>query len=178
MTASINSILLTFINDYKLKGPNYNDWHRSIMLLLTAERLSAILDDVVPQKPTDDEYDANETYEYFHSCASKVMLYILGSVDKSIADSVKGITSTKGIMDKLNELFSQIDVHEHHELVDLIHNTKMKEETPVIDHVIKMRNLFDKLKILDTSITLKYKRKVIFNSLSPQHIALSSMTST
>ncbi|XP_043700967.1 uncharacterized protein LOC122651587 [Telopea speciosissima] len=126
MTASVNSTVLTLTNDYKLKGPNYNGWHRSIMLLLTVERLSAVLDEVAPQKPVDDDYDQHEAYEYFHSCDSKAMLYILGSVDKSSTDSMEGITSTKGMMDKLKELFSQTDVHEHHELVGLIHNTKMK----------------------------------------------------
>ncbi|XP_043700979.1 uncharacterized protein LOC122651596 [Telopea speciosissima] len=156
MTASLNSTLLTLINDYKLKGPNYNDWHRS---------LSTVLDEVAPQKSIDDDYDQHEAYEYFYLCDSKAMLYILGSVDKSITDSVKGITSAKGVMDKLKELFSQTDVHEHHELVGFIHNTKMKEGTPIIDHVMKMRNLFEKLKTLDTSFTLKYKRNVIFNSL-------------
>ncbi|XP_043692794.1 uncharacterized protein LOC122643211 [Telopea speciosissima] len=78
---------------------------------------------------------------------------------------MKGITSAKDMMDKLKELFSQTDVHEHHELVGLIHNTKMQEGTPIIDHVMKMRNLFEKLEILDTSFTLKYKRNVIFSSL-------------
>ncbi|XP_043710291.1 uncharacterized protein LOC122659219 [Telopea speciosissima] len=135
------------------------------MLLLTAERLSEVLDEVAPLKPVDDDYDQQEAYEYFHSCDSKAILYILGSVDKSITDSMKGITSVKGMMDKLKELFSQTNVHEHHKLVGLIHNTKMKEGTPVIYHVMKMRNLFEKLETLDTSFTIKYKRNVIFNSL-------------
>ncbi|XP_043705436.1 uncharacterized protein LOC122655297 [Telopea speciosissima] len=120
------------------------------MLLLTAERLSTVLDEVTSQKPADDDYDQHEAYKYFHSCDSKAKLSILGSVDKSITNSMKGITFAKGMMDKLKELFNETD---------------MKEGTPVTDHVLKMKNLFEKLETLDTSLTLKYKRYVIFNSL-------------
>ncbi|XP_042484620.1 uncharacterized protein LOC122064899 [Macadamia integrifolia] len=93
------------------------------------------------------------------------MLYILGLVDTSITDSVKGIIPAKGMMDKLKEIFSQTDMHEHHKLVGLIHNIKMTAGTPVIDHVMKIQNIFEKLESLDTSFTLKYKRNVILNSL-------------
>ncbi|XP_042502066.1 uncharacterized protein LOC122079557 [Macadamia integrifolia] len=138
MLTSINSTLLTLINDYKLKGPNYVDWHRSIMLLLTAEHLSGVLKEDAPEKPTGDDYDQQEAYEYFHSSDSKSMLYILRSIDKSIIDSMRSVISAKSMMDKLKKLFNQTDVHEHHELVGLIHNTKMTTKISVIDHVMKM----------------------------------------
>ncbi|XP_042484466.1 uncharacterized protein LOC122064776 [Macadamia integrifolia] len=100
------------------------------MLLLTAECLSIVLEEEAPEKPTGDDYDKQDAYEYFHSRDSKAMLYIFGSVDKSITDSMKGIISAKGMVDKLKEIFSQTDVHEHHELVGLIHNAKMMAGTP------------------------------------------------
>ncbi|XP_042490878.1 uncharacterized protein LOC122070738 [Macadamia integrifolia] len=127
--------------------------------------MSTVVEEEALKKPTGDDNDPQDAYEYFHSRDSKAILYILGSVDKSITNSMKGIIFAKGMMDKLKELFSQTDVHEHHKLVGLIHNTKMMIGTPVINHVMKIRNLFKKLESLDTSFTLKYKRNVILNSL-------------
>ncbi|XP_042486464.1 uncharacterized protein LOC122066686 [Macadamia integrifolia] len=108
------------------------------MLLLTAKHLSTVLEEEAPEKSTGIDYDQHEAYEYFHSMYFKVILYILRLIDKSISDSVKGIISLKGMMNKLKELFSQTNMHKYHELVGLIYNTQMTVGTPVIDHVMKL----------------------------------------
>ncbi|XP_043687546.1 uncharacterized protein LOC122638761 [Telopea speciosissima] len=68
-------------------------------------------------------------------------------------------------MDKLAELFNRQLTHAHYEVVSQIYNCKMAQGTPVMDHIMKMINLFENLESMGTSFDLQYKTNVILSSL-------------
>ncbi|XP_043692926.1 uncharacterized protein LOC122643366 [Telopea speciosissima] len=96
---------------------------------------------------------------------SKASLYILGSLEKSVLDSVKDVCTSDGKMDKLTELFNRQLTHAHSDVVGQIHNCKMSQGTPVMDHVMQMINLFEKLESMGIAFCLRYKTNVILTSL-------------
>ncbi|XP_043721132.1 uncharacterized protein LOC122668660 [Telopea speciosissima] len=180
MAAPINNTLMSLITQSTLTGLNYEDWHRNIMLLLKAEGLDSVLTEESPTIPSADmdgtedivEFTAEQLkekvdiFKSYHQRDSKTQLYILNSIDKSIVESVNGISSAGDMMAKIKELYSQQDTHIEYELVDKILSLKMEPGTPVLDHVMKVQNLFEQLEGLGSEkFSLKYKRNVIFKSL-------------
>ncbi|XP_043694073.1 uncharacterized protein LOC122644752 [Telopea speciosissima] len=180
MAAPINNTLMSLITQSKLTGPNYEDWHCNIMLLLKAEGLNSVLTEESPTIPSTDmdgtediaEFTAEQLkervdiFKSYHQRDSKTQLYILNSIDKSIVEFVKGISSAGDMMAKIKELYSQQDTHIEYKLVDKIHSLKLEPETPVLDHVMKIQNLFEQLEGLGSEkFSLKYKRNIIFKSL-------------
>ncbi|XP_043725705.1 uncharacterized protein LOC122672272 [Telopea speciosissima] len=159
----------TLIKDHVLTGPNYVDWKRNIKLLLSAEGLMSVLDEDEPEFPNEENPDSKPAYELFGQKNSKAKLLVLSSLEKTIVDSVKDLYLTKAMMEELKEMYGREEHHAHHQLVTLLHGTKMAQGTPIIDHIMKMRNLFLDLENLGTSFKLNYKTDVIFHSL-PQDI--------
>ncbi|XP_043699920.1 uncharacterized protein LOC122650584 [Telopea speciosissima] len=133
---------------------------------VTAEKLVSVLDEELPQEPhQDDDPEVIDYYEDFIVRDFKASLYIQGSIDKSLVESVNDIRKAGGKMDKLTELFNRQLTHPHYDVVSQIHNTRMSQGSPVMDHVIKMINLFEKLETMGTAFDLLYKMDVILNSL-------------
>ncbi|XP_043714561.1 uncharacterized protein LOC122662925 [Telopea speciosissima] len=135
-------------------------------LLLTAEGLYTVLDEQIPPQPDLNDFEAYEEMQDFLKRNSKASLYIIGSLEKSVLDSVKDIHTLGGKIYKLAELFNRQLTHAHSDVVSQIHNYKMSQGTPVMDHVIKMINLFEKLKSMGTRFDLQYKTDVILASLT------------
>ncbi|XP_043725646.1 uncharacterized protein LOC122672218 [Telopea speciosissima] len=111
------SALVIFDCDSKLTGPNYVDWYRSIKLLLTAEIYLSVLDEQPPQEShPDDDPEYIEFYENFIVRESKASLYIQGSIDKTLVDSIKDLRTAGGKMEKLAELFNRQLTHAHYDM--------------------------------------------------------------
>ncbi|XP_043705338.1 uncharacterized protein LOC122655188 [Telopea speciosissima] len=157
------------IKDHVLTEPNYVDWRRNIKLLLSVEGLMSVLDKDEPEFPNEENPKSKPAYELFRQKNSKAKLLVLSSLEKTIDDSVKDLYLTKDMMEELKEMYGREERHAHHQLVTLLHGTKMAQGTPVIDHIMKLRNLFLDLENLGTSFKLNYKTDVIFHSL-PQDI--------
>ncbi|XP_043725701.1 uncharacterized protein LOC122672266 [Telopea speciosissima] len=68
-------------------------------------------------------------------------------------------------MDKLAEVFNRHLTHAHYNVMSQIHNTRMSQGVSVMDHIMKMINLFEKLKYMGMAFNLLYKTNVILNSL-------------
>ncbi|XP_043725643.1 uncharacterized protein LOC122672213 [Telopea speciosissima] len=164
MSTQIN--YATLIKDHILTDPNYVDWRRNIKLLLTAEDLMSVIEQDEPEFLQNEDPIAKAAYELFRQNKSKAKLLVLNSVEKTIANSVKDLYLTKDMMEELKEMYGREERHVHHQLVTLLHGIKMAQGTPVIDHIIKMRNLFEDLENLGVSFKLNYKMNVIFYSLS------------
>ncbi|XP_043714552.1 uncharacterized protein LOC122662917 [Telopea speciosissima] len=174
--AAINASLLAIISDSKLTGPNYVDWYRSIKLLITAKGLVSVLDEDPPEEPLSvDDPAYIEIYQDFIVRDSKASLYIQGSTDKSLVESIKDIRTVGGKMAKLVELFNRQLTHANYDMVSQIHNTRMSQGTPVMDHVMKMINLFEKLETMGTTFDLLYKKNVILNSVLGSYAPFSDV---
>ncbi|XP_043705309.1 uncharacterized protein LOC122655148 [Telopea speciosissima] len=163
MSTQINYAAL--IKDHILIGPNYVDCRRNIKLLLSAEGLMSVLDEEEPEFFNEEKPESKAVYELFHQKNSKAKLLVLSSLKKTIVDSVKDLYLTKDMMEELKEMYGREERHIHHQLVTLLYGTKMAQGTPIIDHVMKMRNLFQDLENLGMSFKLNYKTDVIFYSL-------------
>ncbi|XP_043721031.1 uncharacterized protein LOC122668549 [Telopea speciosissima] len=142
---------------------------RNIKLLLSAEDLMPVLDEEELEFQNEENPESKLAYELFRQKNSKVKLLVLSSLKKTIADSFKDLYLTKDMIEELKEMYGREERHAHHQLVTLLHSMKMAQGTPVIDHVMKMRNLFQESENLGTSFKLNYKTDVIFYSL-PQEI--------
>ncbi|XP_043687795.1 uncharacterized protein LOC122639023 [Telopea speciosissima] len=113
------------IKDHVLTSSNYVDWRRNIKLLLSAEGLMSVLDEDEPGFPNEESPDSKPTYKLFRQKNSKAKLLVLSSLKKTIADLVKDMYLTKDMMEELKEMYGREERHAHHQLVTLLHGTKM-----------------------------------------------------
>ncbi|XP_042487142.1 uncharacterized protein LOC122067377 [Macadamia integrifolia] len=162
MSSQINYATLT--KDYILTGPNYVDWRRNIKLLLTAEGLIYVIEDEKPSLPDTMEGEEKAAYELFRQNNSKAKLLVLNSIDNTIKDSIKNLSFAKDMLEELKKLYEKQNRHAH-----ILHSTKMTSWISIIDHVMKLHNLFQELEAIGTSFKLNYKTDVILYSL-PQEI--------
>ncbi|XP_043725665.1 uncharacterized protein LOC122672234 [Telopea speciosissima] len=105
---------------------------------MSAEALMSVLDEEEPEFPNEKNPKSKAVYELFRQKNSKAKLLVLSSLEKTITDSVKDLYLTKDMMEELKEMYGREERHVHHQLVTLLHGTKMAQGTPVIDHVMKM----------------------------------------
>ncbi|XP_043714550.1 uncharacterized protein LOC122662914 [Telopea speciosissima] len=165
MTSSSNINYSNLKDDKKLNGDNYVDWVRGINLFLTIEALLSVTEKVTPPILHYGEIEEEQTYKQYWREDSKAKLLILRSVEKSIVDTIKNLLTAGSMLDELKEVYGKQSWHVHHQLTTLIHNTKLIDDTLVVDHVMKMKSLFFEPESLGTEFTLQYKRDVIPNSL-------------
>ncbi|XP_042477721.1 uncharacterized protein LOC122059091 [Macadamia integrifolia] len=167
MSSQMNYVIL--IKDHILTESNYVDRRRNIKLLLTAEGLMFVIED--EELSFLDTMDGEEkvAYELFQQNNSKAKLLILNSIDKTIKDSVKDLSFVKDMLEELKKLYGRQNKHAHHQLVTLLHSTKMTPGISLIDHVMKLYNFFQELEAMEISFKLNYKTNVILYSL-PQEI--------
>ncbi|XP_043717524.1 uncharacterized protein LOC122665440 [Telopea speciosissima] len=125
----------------------------------------SLLEQDEPEYPEDKNPEVVKAYELFRQNNSTTKLLVLSSIDKTIVDSVKDLALAKHMLEELKELYGKQNRYAHHQLVSLLHSTKLTPGTPVIDHVMKLKILFQELETLGTTHQLEYKTDVILDSL-------------
>ncbi|XP_077215658.1 uncharacterized protein LOC143850284 [Tasmannia lanceolata] len=103
--ASFNP-LARILEDNKLTGPNYFDWKRNLILVLTAAKVYWVLTTAEPEEPTVDapqvERDRRQKWTDDNEMAK---CYILGSMSNVLQQQHVGMATTTYIMLNLKELF-------------------------------------------------------------------------
>ena len=72
-------------DDNKLKGPNYADWYRNLMLVLASEKLDKVAKNPSPERPGDRASEARRRdYQEWEVKNSLAQCYIIASLDNPI----------------------------------------------------------------------------------------------
>ncbi|XP_043710272.1 uncharacterized protein LOC122659198 [Telopea speciosissima] len=145
--ATVNFNLLTLSSEYKLNGTNYVDWYRSIKLHLTAEGLYIVLNEQVPPQPDPNDLEAYDEMQEFFKRDSKASIYIIGSLEKSILDSVKDIHTSDDKMDKLAEFFNRQLTHAHSDVMSYKMSNKELELTEIANALVEAEATLKKDKV-------------------------------
>ncbi|XP_077223453.1 uncharacterized protein LOC143857066 [Tasmannia lanceolata] len=104
---SFNS-LARILEDNKLTDPNYIDWKRNLMPVLTAAKLYWFLRLLNLKKPTNDASQAKRDRRQKWTDDNEIAkCYILGSISNVLQQQHVGMATTMEIMINLKELFGE-----------------------------------------------------------------------
>ncbi|XP_074341021.1 uncharacterized protein LOC141678576 [Apium graveolens] len=111
----------------KFNGNNFNNWKRSMMLILSAKnKLSFVNGTLIPPEITSTDYSAWER------CNSLVISWILFNLDETIARSVLFLKTARSIWKDLEERFGTSSITElyslEQELIEISQNTQSVSE--------------------------------------------------
>ncbi|XP_077242501.1 uncharacterized protein LOC143883015 [Tasmannia lanceolata] len=163
--ASLNP-LATILEDNKLTGPNYIDWKRNLMLVLTAAEVYWVLPLLnlksllsmphglkrdMTQKLTDDNEMAK--------------CYILGSMSNVLQKQHVVMVTAAEIMLNIKELFGEQNCTARLIAIKGHVSTKMVEGTPIRDHMLKMMGFLNELDILEAIMNAEMQIDMVFASL-------------
>ena len=91
--------------------------------------------------------------------------YILASISSILQHQLKDYLSAIDMILSLKEIFGEQGQLSRHIAMRALMNTKIDEETPVRDHVLKMFDHLNTLEILGGEINVESQIDIIFKSL-------------
>ena len=160
--------LASILDKDKLTGPNFLDWRRKLKIVLDYERLYYVLDMIDPD-PIDNDSSTEKVaaYHKWESDELKVRSYIKASMSSTLQEQYERVDSSVEIMEHLQELYGESSETARYDVTSKLFRMKMKDGTPVSDHVLQMINLIDQTEAFDLGLTFKIKVDLILQSLTP-----------
>ncbi|XP_077249427.1 uncharacterized protein LOC143888978 [Tasmannia lanceolata] len=166
LMASFNP-LAKILDDNKLTGPNYVDWRRNLILVLTAAKVYWILTTGEPELPGPDapqaERDRKQKWLDDNELAK---CYIIGSMSNVLQQQHVGMAVASDIMLNLKEMFGEHSRSARMIAIKGLVSTKMVEGTPVRDHVLKMMGFLNELDVLGAIMDAETHVDIVLSSLS------------
>ncbi|XP_074374270.1 uncharacterized protein LOC141714664 [Apium graveolens] len=132
--ASVNQLV-----SVKFNGNGYNNWKRSMMLMLSAKnKLSFVNGTVVVPVPSTDEYKAWER------CNDLVISWILFNLDETIAHSVLFLKTARDIWKDLEDRFGYASITQIYSLEQTLSELTQGQQS-VSEFYTKMKTLWDSI---------------------------------
>ena len=148
-TNALKSELKVFFESDRLTGPNFNEWHRALRIVLRVLGGSDCLVNPLPAKPAD--YETNEvaktTYDAEYARHNEVAVLMLARMSPLLQQKFEFVPP-KEIIDELTRTFAKPKAVEIYDLVDALHSSRQSPGQSVSEHYLHMKDLMDKLHLL------------------------------
>ncbi|GJX04143.1 hypothetical protein Tco_0190059 [Tanacetum coccineum] len=145
---ALSSAFKTFFERETLTGPNFNEWHRSLRIVLrvadTYDYLYKPCPDQPPETATAEEKAAWKAEYKKHSDVACIML---GKMSPALQRQFENYPP-QNMLAELRKMFEKPPAVEIYDLVDALHSCKQAPGKPVSEHVLEMKGLMDQLHTL------------------------------
>ncbi|GJS69054.1 putative RNA-directed DNA polymerase [Tanacetum coccineum] len=145
---ALSSAFKTFFERETLTGPNFNEWHRSLRIVLrvadTYDYLYKPCPDQPPETATAEEKAAWKAEYKKHSDVACIML---GKMSPALQRQFENYPP-QNMLAELRKMFEKPPAVEIYDLVDTLHSCKQAPGKSVSEHVLEMKGLIDQLHTL------------------------------
>ena len=146
--------------------PNYVDRKRNLDILLTFKEYKYVLTEKCSNLSTTNVPRLKkERYKKWVKTDEMTRCYILLSISSILQHQPKDYLSTTDMILSLKEVFGEQRRPARQIAMRVLMNTKMSEETPMRDHVLKMFDHLNTLEILGGEIDVESQIDIILESL-------------
>ncbi|GJT81159.1 hypothetical protein Tco_1055501, partial [Tanacetum coccineum] len=145
---TLSSAFKTFFEREKLTGDNFNDWYRSLRIVL---RVAGTYDYLY--KPCPDEPPANAAenvkaaWKAEYKIHSDVACLMLGKMSPALQRQFE-LYFPQAMLDELRRMFEKPKAVEIYDLVDTLHSCKQAPGKSISAHVLEMKGYMDQLQAL------------------------------
>ncbi|GKC60839.1 hypothetical protein Tco_1088437, partial [Tanacetum coccineum] len=149
----------------KLSGANFNDWFRSLKLVLRVEKKMFIIEQPVPPAPPANSAaqvlaEWNAVYDVYNEVAYLILESMTPKLHRQIEYS-----SPYDMFQELKSMFEKQAGVERFDLIQTFHACKQEEVKPVGPYVIKMKGYVEHLKRLGYVLSQDLSVGLILNGL-------------
>ncbi|KAL6565405.1 hypothetical protein OROGR_002356 [Orobanche gracilis] len=159
--------LAILLENNNLTVPNFVDWLRNLMIVLSFEALGYDLETDIqaPPERTRASQDEIEHHEKWVKDDVKVRAYMMASMSNDLQRAHEKMTSARQILSHLTELYGEHSRTARYEISKELFGTKMKESEKVGEHVLKMISMIERLEALDFRMHESLQAGLILQSL-------------
>ena len=162
-----NLSLRSLLDSDKLNGSNFNSWFRKLKIILEHERILYILNNPAPKVPDANTQSSDkDTYQKWLNDRTSVRCIMLAAMNDEFGRRFEN-AQPEEIIQALNESFGTPDDVERHKTSCAIFNARMRDGSPVTDHVLYMIEKIELLSKLGFPLHEQLGKDAILNSLPP-----------
>ncbi|GJS34724.1 retrotransposon protein, putative, ty1-copia subclass [Tanacetum coccineum] len=150
----------------KLSGSNFNDWFRSLKLVLRVEKKQSVIEQPIPPAPV-----AGSTYQSFvewntiYDAHNEVACLMLGSMTPKLHRQFKN-SSHYDMIQEIKSMFEKQAGVERFDLIQTFHACKQEEGKSVSSYVLKMKGYVEQLERLGYVLPQDISVGLILNGLT------------
>ncbi|GJY66777.1 hypothetical protein Tco_0469015 [Tanacetum coccineum] len=144
---TLSSAFKTFFEREKLTGDNFNDWYRSLRIVLGVAGTYDYLFKPCPDEPPKDAAEDIKAAWKAEYKIHYVACLMLGRMSPALQRQFE-LYFQQAMLDELRRMFEKPQAVEIYDLVDSLHNCKQAIGKSVSAHVLKMKGYMDQLQAL------------------------------
>lgn len=162
---SANLKLHNVLFENKLTGPNFIEWIQALKIVLRLENIAYVLDNPIPDAPSDEADQAvkDAFWKHFDDSENACCL-MLGSMSIELQKQYED-TTAYGMLMHLRSLYLKKARNERYDLSQELFRSKMAEGSAVSSHVLKMISLIESLEQLGFVLPHQLNVDLILQSL-------------
>ncbi|KAL0010802.1 hypothetical protein SO802_005910 [Lithocarpus litseifolius] len=158
--------LAKILDENRLSGPNYVDWKRNLIIVLTADKIAHVLNIEAPELAlADATEEQRDAFNKWHEADEMAKCYIMASMTNVLQKQCQGLVTAQDMMMHLKEMFGEQSRSAWQTAMKNLMSTKMVEGTPVREHVLKMISFINELDMLGAEIDSETQVDAILASL-------------
>ncbi|XP_075475240.1 uncharacterized protein LOC142505983 [Primulina tabacum] len=158
--------LSIILDQNKLIGPNYNDWSGNLKIVLSSEKILYVFDNKPPKEAHSNvsETELAKVEKWWdHDLQAKS--YMLASMSNELQRRFEEAVNAADIHLRLKELYEVQTRLERCAIVKELMTTRLRDETFVHEHGVRIIGLIEKLVGLDVVISTELVIDIILMSL-------------
>ncbi|GJZ30336.1 retrotransposon protein, putative, ty1-copia subclass [Tanacetum coccineum] len=145
---TLSSAFKTFFELEKLTGDNFNDWYRSLRIVLRVAGTYDYLFKPCPEEPPEDAAEnVKAAWKAEYKIHSDVACLMLGRMSPALQRQFE-LYFPQAMLDELRRMFEKPKAVEIYDLVDTLHSCKQAPGKSVSAHVLEMKGYMDQLQAL------------------------------
>ncbi|GKA19912.1 retrotransposon protein, putative, ty1-copia subclass [Tanacetum coccineum] len=145
---TLSSAFKTFFERETLTGPNFNEWYRSLRIVLRVADTFDYLYKPCPEQPADTATEAEKAaFRAEYKKHSDVACIMLGKMSPALQRQFENYPP-QNMLAELRKMFEKPPAVEIYDLVDSLHSCKQAPGKSVSEHVLEMKGLMDQLHTL------------------------------
>ena len=158
--------LSIILDNNRLTGPNFIDWHRNLKVVLASEKILYVIEQslplTLPENSSPEEYEVLSKWKDDDMQARCIMW---ASMSTEIHRQHEKYNSAREILLHLQELFGEHSRTARYEISKRLFRDKMREGEEVGAHVNTMIRSIEELESLDFSMDFHLQTDLILQSL-------------
>ncbi|XP_012435442.1 uncharacterized protein LOC105762070 [Gossypium raimondii] len=144
----------------KLNRNNYKEWKRSLIVVLSYEKVKIVLDSKCTLAT---QAEARKCWEEFDEIAR---CYILASMTNTLYKQLESCKTAKAILDKLEVMFEGQATLVWKSTITSLMNAQQKSNTLVKEHIITLIGYFTEAVDNEANLDQNTQIEIVFKSLS------------
>nr|GEZ97327.1 hypothetical protein [Tanacetum cinerariifolium] len=147
----LSSTFKTFFERETLTGVNFNDWYRSLRIVLRVADTYDYLYKPCPDQPLETTYEGDKTaWKAEYEKHNDVACLMLGKMSSTLQKQFESYPPQL-MLAELKKMFEKPQAVEIYDLVDALHSCKQAPGKSVSAHVLEMKGYIDQLHALGKS---------------------------